>query len=47
MTTRLIMFAAWCLSLLSGFAWAGYQAWSPYSDEGPRTGGSTGGPSHK
>ena len=47
MSTRLYLYAAWCLMLLGGTAWTSYYAWSPFSDgqRAARTGFY--GPTHK
>lgn len=48
MSTRVYLFALWCLIVLSGFSVAAYYAWSPFGDEDSGGGGAyVRGPHHK
>jgi len=47
MTKRLMLYAAWCLSMLAGAAISSYFAWSPWSDEDKPQANGPSGPNHK
>jgi hypothetical protein len=48
MSSRLFLFAAWCLFVFSGSVGSAYYGWSPFSDEDAGGGvGGVRGPTHK
>jgi hypothetical protein len=47
MSTRFIVFAAWCLFVFTGSGMASYYAWSPFADGKRQSSSGFYGPSHK